>query len=79
MFGFLPYKQAFGVSYYVQGLLWFIIAFAVIASTGVFKSVLRYRNFWAHLFINLWLLFLLFIVIVLLTGSGYSAFIYFRF
>lgn len=79
MFGLLPYKQAFGVSYYVQGLLWFIIAFAVIASTGVFQSVLRYRNFWAHLFINLWLLFLLFLVIVLLTGSGYNAFIYFRF
>ena len=79
MFGLLPYKQAFGVSYYVQGLLWFIIAFAVIASTGVFKSVLRYRNFWTHFFINLWLIFLLFLVIVILTGSGYSAFIYFRF
>lgn len=75
----LPFKQNYGLSYYIQGWGWFILGFALVLMTGVFKNVLTIKGFWIHLIMDMFLLGCLMLVVVLLTASGYNPFIYFRF
>lgn len=79
MFGVLPYRQAYGISYFIQTNGWIIAIAGCLGACGVGHALLQRHTIRLNILTDIYLISLLGCTIILLTASGYNPFIYFRF
>ncbi len=82
MFGLLHLhkeKIIYANAYYIDNVVIIAFLIAIICSIPIFKNMLYFKNKFARIFVNIWLLVLFFLSTSFIASGTYNPFIYFRF